>query len=428
MANEVIEVFLDKVYEFRSGLSKPASEFGSGYDFLTFKDVFYNYFIPEELTELVNSSERERESCSILRGDVFLTRTSETMEDLGMSCVALKDYPDATFNGFTKRLRPNSSIEVIPEYATYYFRSPRFRRDVTSMSTLSTRASLNNEMLGRLKIVLPEPTVQKWIGATLKCLDDKIHLNKQINQTLESIAQTIFKSWFVDFDPVRAKMEGSEPEGMDAETAALFPDKLVGSELGMIPEGWSMSTVGDEFEITMGQSPPGSSYNEAGDGVAFFQGRRDFGDRYPSERVYCTEPKRYAKQGDTLLSVRAPVGDINKAAVECCIGRGLAALRHCSGNEAYTYYLCWNLASQLETYNTEGTVFGAINQKSLKQLNIIKPNEAVLDKFVELVDPVDQLIKYNWEEQNTLTEIRDTLLPKLISGEIQIPDEKSGSY
>ena len=147
MGTERTEMTLGDAYDFRSGLSKARSEFGSGYPFLTFKDVFYNTFVPDELGDLVNSSEDERNFGDIKRGDVFLTRTSETMEELGMSCVALRDVPFATFNGFTKRLRPKPGVEIVPEFAGYFFRSSGFRRDVTTMSSMSTRASLNNDML-----------------------------------------------------------------------------------------------------------------------------------------------------------------------------------------------------------------------------------------------------------------------------------------
>jgi type I restriction enzyme, S subunit len=153
MAGEFSEVALSELYEFASGLSKPAEEFGSGYPFVSFKDVFNNYFLPTTLTELVNSTSAERNSCSIRRGDVLLTRTSETVNELGMSCVVLRDVPDATFNGFTKRLRPKSDI-ICPEYAAYFFRSPIFRQQVFALSNMSTRASLNNEMLGRLTILV----------------------------------------------------------------------------------------------------------------------------------------------------------------------------------------------------------------------------------------------------------------------------------
>ena len=194
MANDWKSYFLTDLYEIRSGLSKPRSEFGHGYGFLTFKDVLDNYFVPETLGSLVNSTEAERNGCSVRRGDVFLTRTSETQADLGMSAVALKDYPDATFNGFTKRLRPKRDTNIVPEYAAYYLRSPKFRSEVTAMSTLSTRASLNNGMIERLTIVLPPVPIQQAIGRGLKALDDKIELNRRMNRTLERMAAAIFKS------------------------------------------------------------------------------------------------------------------------------------------------------------------------------------------------------------------------------------------
>src|SRR5262249_31945385 len=156
----------------------------------------------------------------------------ETQDELGMSCVALKDYAGATFNGFTKRLRPKADSAIAPEYAAYFFRGPKFRRDVTAMSSLSTRASLNNEMLTRLSIVLPPFDVQATIGGVLKSFDDKIELNRRMNETLEAMAGALFKSWFIDFDPVRAKSEGRKPDGMDVATAALFPNSFEDSPLG----------------------------------------------------------------------------------------------------------------------------------------------------------------------------------------------------
>ena len=217
MTSKWSEVSLADIYDIRSGLSKPADAFGTGFPFLSFKEVFGNYFVPDELEQLVESNEKERANGSIKRGDVFLTRTSETMHELGMSSVALKDYENATFNGFTKRLRPkdNTPHQVHPEFVGYFFRSPRFRTSMLAFSTLSTRASLNNDMINRLTLPLPPIDTQKKIAKVLKCLDDKISVNTKTNQTLEEMAQAIFKSWFVDFDPVKAKMNGEQPQGMD---------------------------------------------------------------------------------------------------------------------------------------------------------------------------------------------------------------------
>lgn len=194
------EYNLNEVYDFASGLSKGATEFGFGHGFLGFKDVFYNFFAPDELTSLVNSTEKEQESCSIKRGDVFLTRTSETDEDLGMSCVALKDYPKATFNGFTKRLRPKGNVEILPEYAGFYFRSPKFRGTVSGMSSITTRASLNNSMLAQLTIDIPPIEEQKVIADTLFSLHRKAELIQRQNQTISELSQALYRKLLIQED------------------------------------------------------------------------------------------------------------------------------------------------------------------------------------------------------------------------------------
>ncbi|MBV9240976.1 MAG: restriction endonuclease subunit S, partial [Acidobacteria bacterium] len=192
------ELPLGEIYHFGSGLSKPADQFGFGYPFLTFREVFNNYFVPKELTSLVNATEKERRSCSIKRGDAFLTRTSETDDDLGMSCVALKDYPDATFNGFTKRLRPNGRVEIHPEFAGYFFRTKRFQAEIAGMSSVTTRASLNNDMLSQLRMLVPPIDEQRAIAEILSSLDDKIDLLHRQSKTLERLAETLFRRWFIE--------------------------------------------------------------------------------------------------------------------------------------------------------------------------------------------------------------------------------------
>ncbi|MBW1929893.1 MAG: restriction endonuclease subunit S [Deltaproteobacteria bacterium] len=282
---------------------------------------------------------------------------------------------------------------------------------------------------------------QRAIARILSTLDDKIELNHRMNRTLEAIARAIFKSWFVDFDPVvvnaikagnpipdkfaeRAAHYRENPDalGLPERILRLFPDCFQESELGPIPEGWEVTTIGTEFNLTMGQSPPGSTYNEKGEGFPFFQGRRDFGFRYPSNRVYCTAPKRIAHAGDTLVSVRAPVGDINMAYETCCIGRGVAAVRHKSRSRSYTYYAMRALGERLKTYEAEGTVFGAINRKQFENLPSIAPQAHVVSQFEELVYPIDENIRSFEEEARILSRLRDTLLPKLISGELRVPD------
>jgi type I restriction enzyme, S subunit len=251
-------------------------------------------------------------------------------------------------------------------------------------------------------------------------LDDKIELNRRMNATLEGMARALFQSWFVDFDPVRAKLDGRLPEGMDAETAALFPAEFEESEMGPIPKGGTAGKVAEAFNLTMGQSPPGHTYNEDGSGLPFYQGRTDFGFRFPTRRVYCTAPTRYAKPGDTLVSVRAPVGDINIANEECCIGRGVAAVRHRSGATSFTYHSMANLYPDFARFEAEGTVFGSINKDSFERLRFVIPSTEIVAAYERQAGPLDEQIRILEKESGTLTALRDTLLPKLLSGQLSV--------
>ena len=303
----------------------------------------------------------------------------------------------------------------------YLARGPRFRAfAVHSMQGTTGRQRVAPDSIGLFELSLPPIEHQRRIAHILGTLDDKIEHNRQMNETLEATAQAIFKSWFVDFDPVRAKMEGQEPVGIDAETAALFPSAFRDSPLGAIPEGWEVATVGEDFNLTMGQSPPGSTYNENGNGLPFYQGRKDFGFRYPTRRVYCTAPTRLAKKGDTLVSVRAPVGDINMANEKCCIGRGVAAIRHQSGSRSYTHYAMQYLQEDFRRYEAEGTVFGSINKAGFETLFHLRPPDGIIEAFERLICPMDQSIENNENQSLTLSEIRDALLPKLLSGDISV--------
>jgi len=301
----------------------------------------------------------------------------------------------------------------------YYALHARLK-SIGSLSYGTVFSTITMKTFQDVFIPLPSLPEQHRIAHILGTLDDKIELNRQMNQTLEAIARAIFKSWFVDFDPVWAKIDGEQPYGMDAETAALFPDTFADSSLGPIPKGWHVGTVGEDFNITMGQSPPGKTYNEDGNGPPFYQGRRDFGFRYPSVRIYCSAPTRFAKSGDTLVSVRAPVGDINMAIQDCCVGRGVAAVRHKSGSRSYTYYAMQSLRSLFDRFEAEGTVFGSLNKRDFHNLPFLIPPTEAVKEFEVKVFPIDQMIETNEQQFQTLAELRDTLLPKLTSGQLRV--------
>ena len=183
---------------------------------------------------------------------------------------------------------------------------------------------------------------------------------------------------------------------------------------------WTQGTLSDIAEITMGQSPSGSSYNEDGVGTVFYQGRAEFGCRFPTQRLCTTEPKRMARENDVLLSVRAPVGDLNVAREYCCIGRGLASIRSKHNRQSFVLYTVFALQPEMDKFNGEGTVFGSINRDSLNKMAIIIPTDDEMDRFESLVSPMDAQIRANHEEILRLEAIRAALLPKLMTGELDV--------
>ena len=337
----------------------------------------------------------------------------------------------------------------IAKYAYYVLKS----KNLNQYAQGSSHPLLTQGLLNKLEAyVTTNVEIQEKIVSIIGDIEGKIAVNTQTNQTLESIAQALFKSWFVDFDPVKAKIAVLEAGGTAeeaelaamgmiasksleqlaelkqlkpdvykqlAQTAALFPSAMQESELGEIPDGWSVSSIEKSFKVVMGQSPKGDTYNKDGEGALFYQGRAEFGWRFPSPRLYTTDPKRMANKGDVLMSVRAPVGDLNIALDDCCVGRGLCSLRHGSGSTTFTYYLLKQLQSKLNTFNGEGTVFGSINQKDLKSIQYTSPEDKVIAAYRVIAEPLDHEIEILSVENKTLSSVRDSLLPRLLSGELQ---------
>ena len=277
------------------------------------------------------------------------------------------------------------------------------------LSAQSAQPGLSIQTLSKLEISLPPLEEQRRIAGILGAIDDKIECNRRINANLELQAQALYKQWFVDF-------EFPNEEGKPYKSSG---GKMIDTELGPIPEGWSVGALSDLADITMGQSPNGKSFNENGEGIVFYQGRTEFGIRYPSIRLYTTEPTRYAEPMSVLLSVRAPVGDINIATQKCCIGRGVASIKSKTDDNAYMYCCLKELRPQLDQYNGEGTVFGSINRKELEGLALCIPKNEVISQFNNLVLGMDRQMLNLFQQTQNLATLRDTLLPKLMNGEIK---------
>ena len=301
-------------------------------------------------------------------------------------------------------LAPNSIMVKFKgnnDFYFYWLKSRYGQHMLHSIVTGSAQPKFNKTNFRDLVIPVPPINEQTHIAEIFKSLDDKIETNRKINENLEAQAQALFKSWFVDFEP--------------------FSDgEFVESELGMIPKGWRVGTLSDITNITMGTSPAGSSYNTAGEGDVFYQGRAEFGFRFPHRNMYTTEAKRFADVDSVLLSVRAPVGDINVAEENCCIGRGLASIKSNEGYNSYVLYLMQSLKPVFDQFNGEGTVFGSINKKALEDLMILVTPKDVRGKYEAIVSKIDGEIKMLEQESRRLAELRDTLLPRLMSGELKV--------
>jgi type I restriction enzyme S subunit len=301
---------------------------------------------------------------------------------------------------------------------TYYLLSSI---GLSGMNTDSAVPGLNRDNAHAVLMKVPSLSVQKQISAVLRALDNRIALLREANTTLEAIAQALFKSWFVDFDPVHANA-GNQVPSLPPEVQALFPSRFVESSQGLIPEGWQNSTISQSFILTMGQSPPGDTYNEEENGLPFYQGKTDFGFRFPNKRVYCNAPTRLARRGHCLVSVRAPVGDVNVAIEDCAIGRGVAGVSHPDNCNSFALYTVKSLRNHFENYNGEGTVFGSINKKDFENLPVIQPPAVIVAEFQKIASNVDAKIENNELMLRNLSELRDTILPRLISGKLRLPE------
>ena len=279
--------------------------------------------------------------------------------------------------------------EIQPEFLYYTLRTPGFKQDVRdNYGSGSAIPRIILKDFKRMPISYPSLEVQKQITAVLSILDQRIQANTKINDNLQQQAKSLYEEMFLN--------------NPDADMVS--------------------GTLSDIATITMGQSPSGSSYNEESVGEIFYQGRAEFGFRFPTRRLFTTEPKRMAEPGDVLLSVRAPVGDLNVAYEKCCIGRGLGAIHSKTGDSSFMLYTMFALKPQLDVFNGEGTVFGSINRDGLSNLPVNIPSAEEIAKFEATVRPMDNLIRTNYEEICRLQSIRDSLLPKLMSGEIDVSD------
>ncbi|STP11800.1 restriction modification system DNA specificity domain protein [Helicobacter cinaedi] len=259
----------------------------------------------------------------------------------------------------------------------YYTLLDSFDR-LDQMTSGAAQQNLNVGLISNFTFLLPPLTIQQKIAEILSSFDDKIDLLHRQNKTLESLALTLFRHYFID-NPKR--------------------------------DEWELGKLGEEFDFVMGVSPKGSSYNEQQRGVPMFQGNADFGFRFPTNRIYTDEPRKFAEKFDTLVSVRAPVGAVNIAQEKCCIGRGLSAFRHKHKDlHSYTFYKMKFLSKEFERFNDKGTIFGAISKGDFENIDIWIPPLEYGVRINQELKIIDDKIYNNSKQIENLQAMRDMLL------------------
>lgn len=398
------KIKLGELYEVHNGLSKGRKFFGSGYPFLTFSNVFNNWFLPSSLDSFVQSTEKEREACSIKKGDVFITRTSETMDELGMSSVALKDYPNATYNGFTKRLRPITN-EVIPEYIGYYLRSKKFRNKFMAFSSMTTRASLSNDDLLSMEIEVPDIPIQHRIADILSRYDALIDNYRQQIRLLEEAAQRLYKHWFVDLQ---------------------FPGHEDTRIVDGVPEGWERRTLGEIATINT-MSMPKDDKRQVIDYVDLSSVSKgqilntvSFETKEAPGRA-----RRLAKDGDVVWGMVRP-NNRNYALVlhpseAMVFSTGFAVITAITVPFTFLYNAITtdSFVGYLNN-QTNGAAYPAVKPIHFEKAEIIVPSINILDCFHTKTEPLYRKIENIAIQLHLLSEARDRLLPKLMSGEIAV--------
>lgn len=399
-------VQLGELYEVHNGLSKGRQFFGRGYPFLSFSTVFNNWFLPKKLPDLVQSSDKERESYSILRGDVFITRTSETMDELGMSSVALMDYPNATYNGFTKRLRPIDNKRILPEYIGYYLRCNEFRNKFIAFSTMTTRASLRNEDLLSIKVPVPPLETQRRIADILSAYDDLIENNRKQIKLLEEAAQRLYKEWFVDL---------------------RFPGHEHTRIVDGVPEGWKIRAVSDFGKVVTGKTPS-TSKPEYYDGNIPFVTIPDMHntifplstEKHLSEQGANMQKSKFLPPNSVMVSCIATVGLVSITSQQCQTNQQINSV--VLKNEIDLYFLYFamkRIKSLLDGVGSNGATMTNVNKMKFENINILYPESHLINCFFEFSMPVFRKILILSKENLQLQQVRDRLLPKLMSGEVK---------
>jgi type I restriction enzyme S subunit len=379
-----------------------------GIPMINVKDIGYGEIIDKGLERISERTANRLKQHVVQEGDLVYGRKGSIDRHAYIS----KEQDGWIQGSDCIRIRVVNGVNA--RFLSYYLMLPSIRTQVMNMGTGSTMPSLNTDILSDIDIRLPNREIQNKAANILALLDAKIANNKKLMAELEATARLIYDYWFMQFDfpDVNGKPYRSSG-GKMAWSDALKCE---------VPAGWYGGRMSDLAVITMGQSPSGDSYNEDCIGDVFYQGRVDFGDYYPKVRMYTTAATRFAAQDDVLLSVRAPVGDTNFAYEDCCIGRGLAALRSKAGSPLHLRFTLKRFDDYFERMNGNGTTFGSIDKEGLNGLKVSVPPESLIREYEARVGRCYETMRTLECEVRQLTSLRDWLLPMLMNGQAQVSE------
>ena len=413
----------------RNGVYKKKEFHGSGVKIVNMGELFAHPRLRDVEMRRAQLSDSEQQRFDVQAGDLLFARRSLVAEGAGKCSVVLQVNEPTGFESSIIRGRPDPT-KVDSLFLYYYFNSPDGLHALDTIRRQVAVAGITSKDLAQLTIPVPPLTEQRAIAQILGTLDDKIELNQRMNQTLESMARAIFRDWFVDFGPVRAKLEGREPY-LPPRLWALFPDRLVDSELGEVPDGWEVGVLDDAIDILSGGTPR-TSVPEYWDGdIPWFTAK----DSPALSEVFVLTTERSITQagvdnsstqvlpaGTTVITARGTVGHLACLGIPMAMNQTCYGIRGTSGYpDFFTYWNIRNAVNELQT-RTHGTIFDTITRVTFKIADAVLPPASAAQAFDSVVNPSMDRILGNLNESLCLETERDVILPKLVSGEVRAVD------
>lgn len=366
-------------------------------------------------------------------GDIVVARTGNST---GENAQVVQEPPAAVFASYLIRFRPNSG-RVNPFFVGYQLRSERFKQHVLAVRGGSAQPGANAKQLGAFTFHLIPRNLQDEAVESLRTLDDRIALLRETNATLEAIAQALFKSWFVDFDPVHAKARGEQPEALPEPLAALFPDSFEESPLGLVPRGWGWCKMDDVSTVGIGKTPPRKepqwfsespadvpwvSIKDMGQAGAFINQTGEFLTREAVDRFNV----RVVPNNTVLLSFKLTVGRLSITTDRMVTNEAIAHFKLDADSPISSEYIYLALKNfNFGSLSSTSSIAEAVNSKTVKSLPILVPSPRTAAAFDEHVGPLFARIRLIENQAQTLSTLRDTLLPRLISGQLRLPEAEA---